>query len=100
MIADERVPNEDPTIAANEALSFSAEVIKPEHIKTIWRTRTPLGTWRNRQETNDFAPITLKFDEPGLWTVECVLEDHSPKLRKPDVIRKTRQKLRWVVRVR
>ena len=99
VIADERTPNVDPTVKVGERVRFSAEVIKPQHIKTIWRTRTPLGMWSNRQETADFAPTSLVFNEAGLWTVECILEDHSPKLRKPDVIRSTQQKLRWIVRV-
>ena len=100
VIADGHTPDQDVAVDVDESVSFSAEVIKPQHIKTVWRTRTPLGIWRKRQETDDFAPVALKFSESGLWTVECLLEDHSPKLRKPEVIRGTQQKLRWMVRVR
>lgn len=98
-IADGGLPEGDFSAEINTPTTFNATVLKPEQIKTIWRVRDPLGIWTKGQETADFAPFQTQFDAHGQWTVECSLEDHSSKLRKPNVIRSTRQTLRWMVRV-
>ncbi len=100
VIADERVPNEDFSAEIDTPVTFSADVIKPEHIKTKWNVRDQQGNWETRKESDSFTMFRTQFERSGIWTVECLLEDHNPKLRKPSVIRKTRQKLRWIVRIR
>ena len=100
VIADGGLPEGDFSAEINTPTTFDATVLKPAHIKTIWRVRNPFGVWTDQQEYADFTPFKTSFDTAGQWTVECILEDHNPKLRKPEVIRKTRQTLRWMVRVR
>lgn len=99
-IADGRIPDEDMIGEVGKALTFGADVLKPAHIKTMWSVRTQQGDWEVRKETADYSMFRTSFDRPGIWTVECMLEDHNPRLRKPSVIRATRQKLRWIVRIR
>ena len=99
-IADDQMPANDVACGVNEIRAFGAMVLKPEHIKTLWRVRTPEGEWQDRLNSAEFQPFTTSFPKAGLWTVECKLEDHNPMLRKPSVIASTRQKLRWAVRVK
>lgn len=99
-IADDQMPANDVACGVNEMRAFGAMVLKPEYIKTLWRVRTPEGEWQDRLNSAEFKSFTTSFPKPGLWTVECKLEDHNPMLRKPSVIASTRQKLRWAVRVK
>ncbi len=99
-IADSHTPDRDLEAAVGESLSFSAETLRTEHIHTKWAIRDQRGNWQVKQVTDSFAPFAYKFSHVGRWTVECVLEDHNPMLKKASIIQATRQKLRWVVVVR
>lgn len=76
-------------------VAFAAQVVHDNDIHTTWRIRERFELdWTVRQFTQDYAPFTTRL-VPGHWVVECILEDHSPKIRQPRVHRASRQRHRW-----
>lgn len=76
-------------------MTFAAQVVRGENIHTTWRLRQRFErNWRVGQFSPDYAPFTTTF-VPGHWLLECVLEDYSPKIRRPAVHRASRQLRRW-----
>lgn len=94
-------PGDNPLIArAGEPVTLAADVLRPPHVRATWRVREG-GRWGWDVYRIDYGyrDLTLAFDRPNTWAVELILEDRGPKVRKADVIRRSRQTFRWRLNV-
>jgi hypothetical protein len=100
-IADAFSPQENGLHVPHGAtMRFEANVIRPKYIHTTWRIKQKAQRgWTTAQQTIDYEPFALHLPEAAHgrthWQIECALEDHHPWLRKPDVIKATRQTHSW-----
>jgi hypothetical protein len=89
-----------------QSITFKANVIRGEKIKTIWRTKKlEHARWRQRQVSQDYGDFTIELSAntvggitiPTSWAIECRMEDNSERIRTPSVRRLSKQKHRWYV---
>lgn len=87
-------------------ITFQAQVLRTEDIKTVWRTKKLEHVrWRRRQVTDDYQDFNIRLEAnriagqaiPTAWAVECILEDGSDRIRTPSVRTKSRSRHRWYV---
>ncbi len=90
----------------DKPLTFKAQVIRSDRIKTVWRTKKlEQIRWRKRQVTPDYKDFSVTLEAnrfgdqaiPTAWAVECILEDGSDRIRTPSIRSLSRQKQRWYV---
>lgn len=92
-------------VSAETSTTFSAAVLYPERIRTTWRIRRRGHLrWQTKQQTDTYHDFSVQLplsalskSQHALWQVECLLEDISPKIRKPDVKKRASQSHRWQI---
>lgn len=98
-IADAFAPERKIDVRVGDMVTFSAELVRPNaHIHTTYRLRA--GLWHDLQMTHEYEPLTHQFTQAGRYTIELTLEDHSHKIRKPDVHAASRLTHQWQIVVR
>lgn len=93
---------------ADRPITFGADVIRKEGIRTTWRTkRLEHSTWRRRKQTEDYADFRIRLPAnkllgrtvPTAWAVQCILEDSTDRIRTPAIRRLAKQSHVWYVLV-
>jgi hypothetical protein len=110
-IADEFLPKfqlpQPPLVRdAHRSITFSAQVVRSEGIRTTWRTkRLDHSRWSRRKQTDNYADFRIRLPRskifgqpvPTSWAVECILEDTTERIRTPSIRRRARQSHVWYV---
>lgn len=101
VIADRFTPAADVvTVRVGEPVTFAAELLRPDHIATLWRVRRAGSFhWDEPMAVRGYRDFHTTFRRRGNYRVRCVLEDQDPKIRQPAVRRASRQRHTWRVNV-
>lgn len=86
-----------------ESITFGADVVRSQKIRTTWRTkRLEDFRWRRRQRTDDYSDFSVILPDTNVlplvgtyWMVECTLEDTSARIRTRSVKRLAKETFTW-----
>jgi hypothetical protein len=101
-----QLPQPPLLMDANKILTFRADLVRHEGIKTTWRTkRLDHLRWRTRKRSDDYTDFRIRLPRskmlgrpvPTAWAVECNLEDATDRIRTPAIRRLARQTHIWYV---
>lgn len=102
-IAESFTPSYSPlTTYVGQTIQFEAQLIRAEagsRIHTMWQVKQGDGDWFTRQSTDGYKPFSVTFPAEGKWSVQCILADHGPHLRRKEAIRASRQVQTWQLKV-
>ncbi len=101
-----QLPQPPLTWDEDKPITFKAQAVRGEEIRTVWRTKKlEQIRWQRRQSSEYYQDFTVTLEAnrfagrpiPTAWAVECTLEDGSERIRTPSIRSASRQQHRWYV---